>query len=67
MAVLKAGTRLKSVVCKTEVMVVAAPKEDVELTCGGASLVDIGADVAVGATISDDAKRGHADRQALRQ
>lgn len=58
MAVLKAGTRLRSAVCNTEVMVVAAPKEDVELTCGGAPLVDIKADPPAGATISEDAKDG---------
>jgi hypothetical protein len=58
MAVLKAGTRLKSAVCSTEVMVVAAPKEDVELTCGGTPLVDIGADAPAGGTVSDDANEG---------
>ena len=36
MAVLKAGSRLKSAVCSSELMVVVAPEEDVTLTCGGA-------------------------------
>jgi hypothetical protein len=58
MAVLKAGTRFRSAVCKTEVMVVAAPKEDVELTCGGAELIAIGTEPPAGAAISDDAKEG---------
>jgi hypothetical protein len=58
MAVLKAGTRLKSAVCSTEVMVVAAPKDDVELTCGGAPMLEMGADVPAGASISDDAREG---------
>jgi hypothetical protein len=40
--ILKAGTRLKSAVCTTEVMVVAAPKDAIELTCGGAPVVAIG-------------------------
>ena len=31
MAILKAGTRLRSAVCKTEIMIVAAPKDEVEL------------------------------------
>ena len=40
MAQLKAGTRLRSAVCNTEVMVVLAPSGDVELTCGGTSMID---------------------------
>jgi hypothetical protein len=39
MAELKAGTRMKSAVCATEVMVIAAPGTDVEVTCGGAAMV----------------------------
>ena len=39
MAQLKPGTRMRSSVCATEVMVVAAPKTEVELTCGGAPMV----------------------------
>jgi len=58
MPVLKAGTRLRSAVCKSEVMVVAASKDDVEVTCGGAPLIDIGAEPSAGATISDEAKEG---------
>jgi len=58
MAVLKAGTRLKSAVCNTEVMVVAAPKDDVVLSCGGAPMIDMGAEKPAGAAIADDAKGG---------
>jgi hypothetical protein len=58
MAVLKAGTRLRSAVCNTEIMVVAAPKDDVELTCGGAPVIEIGAEPPAGASASDDAKDG---------
>jgi hypothetical protein len=36
---LKAGSRLKSAVGATEVIVVRAPKEDIELTCGGQPMV----------------------------
>ena len=36
MATLKAGARLKSAVCDTQVMVIAAPAGDVALSCGGA-------------------------------
>lgn len=57
MAVLKAGTRLKSAVCNTEIMVVAAPKDDVELTCGGAAVIELGAEGDGGAP-ADDAKEG---------
>ena len=44
MAQLKAGTRLRSAVCDTEVMVVAAPDGDVDLRCGGAPMLELGAD-----------------------
>lgn len=57
MAVLKAGTRLRSAVCNTEMMVVAAPKEEVELTCGGAPVIEFGEEPS-GASISDDANEG---------
>jgi len=57
MAVLKAGTRLRSSVCNTEIMIVAAPKDEVELTCGGAPVIEIGAEPS-GAAIADDAKEG---------
>lgn len=58
MAMLKAGTRLKSAVCTTEVMIVGAPKEEVEVTCGGAALIAMSEDPPAGATISEDAKGG---------
>jgi hypothetical protein len=38
MARLKAGTRMRSAVCDTEIMVVAAPDGDVALECGGAPM-----------------------------
>jgi len=57
MAVLKAGTRLRSAVCNTEVMVVAAPKDEVELACGGAPLIEMGVE-PTGAAIAEDAKGG---------
>jgi hypothetical protein len=58
MAVLKAGTRLKSAVCTTEIMVVAAPKDDVEVNCGGAPLLELGAEVSEGGTIAEGAGEG---------
>jgi hypothetical protein len=45
---LKAGTRLRSAVCTTEVMIIAAPAQHVDLTCGGEPLLDIGAEVREG-------------------
>jgi hypothetical protein len=36
---LKPGTRLRSVACSTEVIVVRAPSESVELRCGGHPLL----------------------------
>ena len=56
MAKLKPGSRLRSAVCATEVMVVAAPDADVELTCGGAPLVDIGEKPSGGSPAPDAAE-----------
>lgn len=39
MAELKAGTRMKSAVCATEVMVIVAPAEEIDVTCGGTSMI----------------------------
>lgn len=39
---LKAGTRLKSAVCATEAIVVKASGDDVDVTCGGVSMVAAG-------------------------
>jgi hypothetical protein len=41
MGQLKPGSRLRSSVCSTEVMVVMAPSGDVDLTCGGAPMADL--------------------------
>ena len=58
MAKLKAGTRMRSAVCATEVMVVAAPEGEVALSCGGASMIPVGEEPAAGQTISPDANKG---------
>ena len=39
MAVLKAGSRFKSAVCDTQVMVVKAPAGEFALNCGGAEML----------------------------
>jgi len=47
----KPGVRLRSAVCSTEVMVIAAPAGDIALTCGGAPLLAEGEDAAAGASL----------------
>lgn len=37
---LKAGTRLRSTTCSTEIIVVKAPAADVEITCAGVPMGD---------------------------
>ncbi len=58
MAQLKAGTRLKSAVCTTEVMVIAAPKDDVAVTCGGAPLLAMADAKPEGGAVAADANGG---------
>jgi hypothetical protein len=58
MASLRPGLRLKSAVCTTEVMVVAAPEAEVEITCGGAPLLALGAAPQSGVTIAESAAGG---------
>lgn len=48
MPILKAGSRLRSQVDSTEVIVVRAPADDVELLIGGHPAVDIAAEPAAG-------------------
>jgi hypothetical protein len=50
MAELKAGTRMKSAVCTSEVMVIAAPAGDIDVACGGASMIGT-ADTAEGGSV----------------
>jgi hypothetical protein len=58
MAQLKPGARMRSAVCATEVMVVAAPKAEVELTCGGAPMIGLDAAPVPGGAPSPDAAGG---------
>ena len=53
MAQLKPGSRLRSAVCPTEVMIVAAPKADVSVTCGGVAMGPLDAAPAGGAPHPD--------------
>jgi hypothetical protein len=52
----KAGMRLRSVVCATEVIVVKAPATDVDLRCGGQALIAMGATVPGGSADPDFAE-----------
>ncbi len=47
--ILKAGARLRSTVCSTEIIVVKAPSGDVSITCGGAAMGDPASTEAVAA------------------
>lgn len=58
MAQLKTGSRLRSSVCATQVMIVAAPAGEVELECGGAPMVDVAATRASGGSVAADAAGG---------
>jgi len=49
---------LKSAVCTTEVMVVAAPEAEIELTCGGAPLLALGDSTQSGVEIAEGAAGG---------
>jgi hypothetical protein len=49
MAQLKAGTRIQSAVCATEVMVIQAPGDEIDIRCGGAPMQEIGSEKTGGA------------------
>ena len=57
---IKAGSRLKSTVCNTEVIVVKAPGGDVPVTCGGAAMALAGDEIAEKGTPAGDANGGTA-------
>ncbi|MCB1676470.1 MAG: hypothetical protein KDI01_09275 [Halioglobus sp.] len=58
MAELKAGTRMKSAVCATQVMVIAAARPDVALTCGGVPMIGMNEEPAGGASIDAEHAAG---------
>ncbi|HEX3707767.1 MAG TPA: hypothetical protein VHV76_14165 [Mycobacteriales bacterium] len=45
---LKSGQRLRSQVCTTEVIVVRVPADDLELSCGGTPMVELGTEITEG-------------------
>jgi hypothetical protein len=50
---LKPGSRLRSQVDATEVIVVRAPADDIEVTCGGHPMIDVHDEPAPGLTPVD--------------
>ena len=55
---LKVGSRLKSAVCSTEVIVVRAPSTDVALSCGGTPMLAQGEEAPAGAAIDSALSSG---------
>ncbi|CAI7974928.1 hypothetical protein MXD62_14250 [Frankia sp. Mgl5] len=47
----KPGTRYKSTVCDTEVIVVKPPAAAVDLRCGGHPVIEVGAEAPAGLTL----------------
>ena len=45
---LRAGSRLKSTTCDTEVIAVKAPSDDIDIRCGGAAMAEATDDVDKG-------------------
>ncbi len=43
---LRPGQRLQSVACDSQIIVVRAPADDVDLRCGGHPVVEVGSDAA---------------------
>ncbi|RMF19134.1 MAG: hypothetical protein D6760_13380 [Deltaproteobacteria bacterium] len=60
MATLKVGSRMKSAVCSTEVIVIAAPAEDVDLRCGGVPMIAPDEEPPAGAALDGSAAGGTA-------
>ncbi len=54
----KPGVRLRSAVCTTEVVVIAAPAGGIALTCGGASLLGEGETAGASVALDDAAAQG---------
>ena len=51
MKVLKLGSRQKSAVCDTQVMVIRATAEPVDLRCGGVPMIEANADAPAGVVL----------------
>ncbi len=58
MAQIKTGSRMRSQVCATEVMVIGAPAGEVDVTCGGVAMIDVSGTPDEGLSIAPDADKG---------
>jgi len=56
--ILKPGTRLKSAVCDTEVIVVRGNASDLDVRCGGQSMLPTDAERPAGGTVAGDHASG---------
>ena len=56
MSELKAGTRMRSDVCNTEVMVIAAADSSLQICCGGAAMIDAKQEPSGGTIDADNAQ-----------
>lgn len=54
----KPGSRMRSAVCATEVVVIAAPAQDIVLSCGGAPLLAEGDAAPSGVALDSAAAEG---------
>ena len=52
--IFKPGTKLSSTVCKTQIMVLRAPTEELSISCGGAPM-QVGDPAELGSMVSDQA------------
>jgi hypothetical protein len=57
-AQLKPGMRIRSAVCDTEVMVIAAPAHDTGVTCGGVPMIAMDEEPPAGVAIDPEAAEG---------
>lgn len=55
---IRAGSRLKSAVCQTEVIAVKAPGTDLDIRCGGVPMVDPTGSASDGVSPTDGAMNG---------
>ena len=58
MVTLKAGTRLRSAVCSTEVMVISAPGDGADIRCGGTPMIGMDEQPPEGAALDPAASAG---------
>lgn len=54
----KSGTRIRSAVCSSEVMVIQAPDADADIRCGGAAMLPLDEEPAGDASLNPAAKEG---------